>query len=322
MARTKKTRSGQVKKKSSAFLQPASLNKEKLRQLYASMLRCRLLTLRLQGKDLERHKRLGDLPAPQPGAEALIAGILLDLQPHELVAPGRLWLAARLIRGESAKSIIAGVFGVRQSTSRKSDRRVECIVPENFPLTAQISMVLGAAWAFKRRGDHYVAIGLYGDGGAEPNLLRDAVNFSVRHKLGLLHVVEVGNGLPQLGSECPDLPVLTVDGDDAVAVYRVGQEAIRRARQGRGPALVECLTTAPASLGIPGVGFNPPQPSDDPIARLETYLQQRGFWSDRWIRGLMTSFNKELDLAVESAQKLIPRLLPAETEASLFASTG
>lgn len=319
MVRKKKTRSEQVKKKSFAFLQPARLDKEKLRQLYASMLRYRLLTLRLQGKDLEQHKRLGDLPAPQTGAEALIAGILLDLQPNELVAPGKLWLAARLVRGESIKSIIAGVFGVRQSSSRGSDRNVECTVPQNFPLTAQIGMVLGAAWAFKRRGDHHVAIGLYGDGGAEPNLLRDAVNFSVRHKLGLLHVVEVGNGLPQLFSEYPDLPVLTVEGDDAVAVYRVAQEAIRRARQGRGPALIECLTTAAASLSAPGVAFSP---SDDPIARLESYLQQRGFWSDRWIRGLVTSVNKELDLAVESAQKLIPRLLPAETEASLLASTG
>jgi hypothetical protein len=60
------------------------------------------------------------------------------------------------------------------------------------------------------------------------------------------------------------LPILTVDGEDAVAVYRVMQEAVIRARFGGGPALIWAVMRA---------GSVPT--SEQPIARLETYMAAR-----------------------------------------------
>jgi TPP-dependent pyruvate/acetoin dehydrogenase alpha subunit len=39
-----------------------------------------------------------------------------------------------------------------------------------------------------------------------------------------------------------NIPGVTVDGQDVVAVYEVVQEAVKRAREGDGPSLVECKT--------------------------------------------------------------------------------
>lgn len=65
------------------------------------------------------------------------------------------------------------------------------------------------------------------------------------------------------------LPVLTVDGEDAVAVYRVMQEAVLRARQGGGPAVLWAVMTPlqASSNKLPRARL--------PVARLESYLAAR-----------------------------------------------
>lgn len=38
------------------------------------------------------------------------------------------------------------------------------------------------------------------------------------------------------------MPGVTVDGKDILAVYQAAEEAVRRARNGEGPSLIECIT--------------------------------------------------------------------------------
>ena len=64
------------------------------------------------------------------------------------------------------------------------------------------------------------------------------------------------------------LPVLTVDGEDAVAIYRVMQESVLRARQGGGPAVLWAVMTPTRSLATMPA-------SSQPIARLRSYLSAR-----------------------------------------------
>jgi pyruvate dehydrogenase E1 component alpha subunit len=69
------------------------------------------------------------------------------------------------------------------------------------------------------------------------------------------------------------LPVIPVDGEDAVAVYRVMQECLLRARLGEGPAVIWGL-------------LNPDRltRSTQPIARMETYLSARGLLTSKATR--------------------------------------
>lgn len=65
------------------------------------------------------------------------------------------------------------------------------------------------------------------------------------------------------------LPVLCVDGEDAVAVYRVMQESVIRARAGGGPAILWAMLPAARELAAPRSS------SAKPVARLTRYLRTR-----------------------------------------------
>lgn len=65
------------------------------------------------------------------------------------------------------------------------------------------------------------------------------------------------------------LPVLSVDGEDAVAVFRVMQESILRARSGGGPAILWAMLPSPHDA-------DPNRPKAAlPLRRLERYLKTR-----------------------------------------------
>lgn len=64
---------------------------------------------------------------------------------------------------------------------------------------------------------------------------------------------------------------IDVDGHDAVAVFRVVSESIRRARNGRGPAVIHAHgATTPLSKNS----------FDNPLARFQAYLNAKGLSTD------------------------------------------
>jgi len=62
------------------------------------------------------------------------------------------------------------------------------------------------------------------------------------------------------------IPVIPVDGNDAVAVYRVVTESVARARQGRGPTLIDCRQWM----------------DSNPIPNMEEYLTRKGLFRPDW----------------------------------------
>lgn len=65
------------------------------------------------------------------------------------------------------------------------------------------------------------------------------------------------------------MPVLSVDGEDAVAVYRVTQESVLRARSGAGPALLWAMLPSPREVAAARPA------ASKPVARLQRYLRAR-----------------------------------------------
>ena len=85
------------------------------------------------------------------------------------------------------------------------------------------------------------------------------------------------------------LPVIEVDANDVVAIYRVSQEAIRRAREGHGPTLI-VTNIAPGS-------------ADDPLEFMEQYLRARRLWSDAWKQKVVKDFSAELSFLINSINR-------------------
>jgi acetoin:2,6-dichlorophenolindophenol oxidoreductase subunit alpha len=114
-------------------------------------------------------------------------------------------------------------------------------------------LACGAALAAKKLGSKGVAVSFVGDGGANQGTTLESLNLASIWCLPCIFVVE-NNGYAEATSckyagACHDfadrasgfnMPGVTVDGHDFFAVYEVAAEAIRRAREGGGPTLIEC----------------------------------------------------------------------------------
>jgi TPP-dependent pyruvate/acetoin dehydrogenase alpha subunit len=325
-ARQKKDK--RASKKQSEMLatqNPIAFDGDKLKQLYSAMLRYRLASERVrllvkQGK-LPRDLRTGTRQ------EAAEVGALIDLLADDCVAPGQRDLTACSIWGTPLKAIFAQLYARRLGPNgfplapASRNGGPQTMIAPAFTVSAQLNLATGVAWSLRRHGKPGVAVAFSGDDLASSGLWRDAVRFSAAHKLPIVHIVHSSAGEGPVNDSqsrpaedsAPDaqqlgLPKFTVDGNDVVAVYRVAQEAVRRARQGHGPALIECRSyrwsSQPEtnSTGRPSTNEEAEQ-ATDPLARMEAHLKAKRLWSDKWKTKLTKRFIKEIDKAVEFAEQ-------------------
>jgi pyruvate dehydrogenase E1 component alpha subunit len=120
---------------------------------------------------------------------------------------------------------------------------------------ASAPIAAGLAFACKRRGSGRVVCNFFGEGAANKGELHEAMNLAAIWSLPVIFVCE--NNLYAVSTHLSDamlneyvserasayrMPGVTVGGNDPIEVYEAVSEAVARARDGGGPALVECLT--------------------------------------------------------------------------------
>ena len=116
------------------------------------------------------------------------------------------------------------------------------------------------------------------------------------------HILPVPSNSHGVGSGY--YPKIAVDGYDVVGVFRVAQEAIRRAREGHGPALIECMISRASGSTKELVSKKiAHHTAEDPLLFMEKYLRRRDFWSADWSRRITREFTKELDDAFAAASE-------------------
>jgi pyruvate dehydrogenase E1 component alpha subunit len=163
-----------------------------------------------------------------------------------------------------------------------------------------IPIVTGAALAAQIEGKGRVAVSFFGDGAASAGPFHESVNIAALWKLPVLYVCEnnsYGVNTPATeavaGEDVADraaaygIPGVVVDGNDVLAVYEVAEAAVKRARAGEGPTLIECKTYRwRAHTEIKGTPDRRPVEEieewkqKDPIARLTTKLKREGHLTD------------------------------------------
>jgi len=101
-----------------------------------------------------------------------------------------------------------------------------------------------------------------------------------------------------------------VDGNDLFAVNAVMQEAVRRARAGDGPTLIESLTwragahnTADDPTRYVTADDEAPWTGTDPIQRVETFLAARGVWTEEPPHGFRLRCTTEAERALGIARQ-------------------
>lgn len=266
------------------------MHAERLKKLYAAMLKCRIMDNLLPA-------RLKDRWACR-AREAIISGAAIHLRPEDLIVPGGVELFGRLVHDASPETIGASVN--REMNPDWDGAGIQ--IPAASTAMARFHIAIGMALACKLQNKPSVTLCIV-DGPVDgPDFWHEPVNFAARRQLAIvLVIVNTGGDARGRRTELRRntqaiVPAITVDGNDAVAVYRVAEECTRRARQGLGPSLIECRVEG----------------GPDPILFMENYLKARHLWSEPWKEGLVREFGREVEPAVKKYfRKTQPRTNPS-----------
>jgi TPP-dependent pyruvate/acetoin dehydrogenase alpha subunit len=211
--------------------------------------------------------------------------VAIDLLPDDTVVAAGRDFAIDFMKGASLTSIFRSLFA-------RAD------LPH---LAAQLNVATSVALANKMKKNGKIAVIFSSDGYSSSECWHKSLARAGSHRLPLL-IVSHHNppadpqsfngkiGVEEIGlkAQTLGLPVITVDGNDVVAVYRVATEAIAHARRGNGPTLIECKVER--------------QKVHDPILKMETYLTLKGLFSEEMKLKAVAGFTKELDTAIEAAE--------------------
>jgi len=100
-----------------------------------------------------------------------------------------------------------------------------------------------------------------------------------------------------------------VDGNDPLAMYVAVKEAAKRARQGKGPTLIEAYTyrlgdhtTADDASIYRSAKELKQWEKKDPLLRMRKYLENKRIWDQKAEAKLIASLTKQIEQAVQDAE--------------------
>lgn len=263
------------------------ISNEKLLELYAAMLRCRMLEE--HARTLARKARRGAKNAVIVGCEAAAAGVLLDLRTDDALAAGPGDVAAAYVKGFPVRALIEGM----SAASFKGYEPRNVLPPCAEPVT-RLALATGVALSAKQQKESALAVVFYEGATETAKDARETMRFAGAYALPILYVC--WNKRPErdlyLEAEGLGLPGIAVDGHDVVGVYRVASEAIAHARRGNGPTLIECKTGFEAGHGG-GLFSN----GSDAIRNMEAYLAGKGLFREAKKQKIVDAFKRELAAA-------------------------
>ncbi|MBI2942374.1 MAG: thiamine pyrophosphate-dependent dehydrogenase E1 component subunit alpha [Chloroflexi bacterium] len=237
----------------------ATLTRERLLWMYDRMTLIREFE--------ERLRQLVDAGMPvgaahyYVGEEAVAVGVCAALEPMDWIASTHRGHGHCIAKGVDVRPMMAELFGKVTGSNRGkggsmhiTDVRVG-MLGVNPILGMGTTHAVGAALSAKVRRTGQVAAAFFGDGASNIGAVHEAMNLAAIWKLPVVFVCE-NNGYAQSTpveyavavQDIADraagyaMPGVVVDGQDVFAVWEATDAAVRRARAGTGPSLIECKT--------------------------------------------------------------------------------
>ncbi|MER6142188.1 pyruvate dehydrogenase (acetyl-transferring) E1 component subunit alpha [Streptomyces sparsogenes] len=276
----------------------ADIDPALLARLYGELVRGRRYNA--QATALTRQGRLAVYPS-STGQEACQVAAGLVLREQDWLFPSYRDTLAAVVRGIDPVEALTLLRGDWHSGYDPREHRV---APLCTPLATQLPHAVGLAHAARLKGDDVVALALVGDGGTSEGDFHEALNFAAVWRAPVVFLIQ-NNGFaisvplakqtaaPSLAHKAVGygMPGRLVDGNDAAAVHQVLGEAVRRARGGGGPTLVEAVTyRVDAHTNADDAGRYRSDAeveawrAHDPITLLEEAMRDRGLLDDQVVR--------------------------------------
>ncbi len=304
------------------------------RRLYRFMLMERILDERMLS--LQRQGRIG-FYGPSLGQEAAIVAPALALEPSDWIFPQYREPGPALLRGMPLVDLVNQFRG--DAADAVHGRQMPChyvyrkgnYMSISSVVGSRLPLAVGAAWAAKIWKEKVVALAYLGDGGTSTADYHTAMNFA-----GVFHtpsVFVINNNqwaisLPvsrQTASQtlaekavAYGFEGVRVDGMDALAVYAAARDAVRKARAGGGPTLIEALAyrIGPHTSSDDPSRYRDEKEVDewrkrDPLLVFRAYLRSRGLWTEESESALEKEIGDEITQAIVEAEAQPPP--PVET---------
>src|SRR6202140_3977511 len=196
------------------------------------------------------------------GQEAIAAGFAVAMKPGDLSFCTYRGHAHTLARGVPVEQVLGELMQRDNGLMRGKGGSMHLpsvahgVMGPYAIIGAHLPIACGAALRAQYRGDDDVAVCFFGDGTTNIGAFHEALNFASVWKLPVVFVCE--NNLYMEYTPIADVTAvahpaadraaayglerIVIDGNDADEVYRTAQKAYTRARAGKGPSLIECMT--------------------------------------------------------------------------------
>lgn len=235
------------------------LEKEKLLEMYEKMVRIRKFEVKVEELHLE-----GKLPGLKHlyiGEEAVAVGIISALREDDYIASTHRGHGHCIAKGSDIKKMMAELYGKKTGYCKGKGGSMHIsdidigILGANGIVGANIPIAGGAALSIKLRGSDGVAVSFFGDGGANEGIFHEGINLASAWKLPVIFVCENNQyaisthqprvtAISNMGDRASSygIPKFIVDGMDVLAIHQAANKAVKWAREGKGPTLIECKT--------------------------------------------------------------------------------
>lgn len=236
----------------------SNLPREELLEIYR-----RMVLIRRMEEQLARDCAAGKLPGPVHlyiGEEAVAVGVCQHLGERDWITSTHRGHGHFLAKGGEPARMMAEIYGRADGICGGFGGSMHVadfgkgIIGANGIVGGGIALATGAALAAQLDGDGRVATCFFGDGAANQGVLMEALNVAALWRLPLILVCE-NNGFSEFSPTATvtagsiaararpfGVPAAEVDGNDVLAVWQAANAAVRRAREGQGPSLIEART--------------------------------------------------------------------------------
>ena len=232
------------------------LSKEQLLDAYRVM-----RTIREFEERLHVEFATGDIPGfvhLYAGEEAIAAGVMAHLDGDDYIASTHRGHGHAIAKGCDPKAMMFEIYGKQDGLCHGKGGSMHIADLDKGMLGANgivgggPPLVCGVGLSAKTRGTKQVAVSFTGDGGANQGTFLESLNLASVWDLPVVFVIE-NNGYAEATAQAFSskgidiakradgfsMPGIVVDGHDFFAVHEAAGEAIQRAREGGGPALIE-----------------------------------------------------------------------------------
>ncbi len=302
----------------------ATLTDARLRELFREM-----LVIRRFEEKVEERFRAGELPGflhVAIGQEAVACGVCAALRPDDVISSTHRAHAHTIAKGTPIDAVMAEMYGKQEGCSGGFGGSMHLYdVPRgnmgaNAVVGGGLPMMVGAALAFKMRGEPRVAVPFFGDGATNTGAFHESMNLAQLWRLPVVFVLE-NNGWAESTPASQQLPLAVedmehralaydmehaeVDGQDIESVFAAMVAAREHAVSGKGPMFLNVRTYRFTGhyVGDPQVYRDKTEVRElaethDPIDRLRARL---GIEDDE-LAALDEQVQAEVDASVEFAK--------------------